>query len=106
MIAGWSAVCPDMMFRCRKQAFKLLPCPCAACAAGLEQRDVQEFQLFFAEALALWVKDCGLTPLMLSLSACFECYLGKVSHVFLFSTCLISLRLFSHTSHANLSSVN
>lgn len=61
MIAGWSAVCPDMMFGCRKQAFKLLPCPCAACAAGSEQRGHPGVSAGFcsAEALALWAKSCG-----------------------------------------------
>lgn len=61
MIAGWSAVRPDVVFGCRKQAFKLLPRPCAACAAGSEQKGCPGVSVVFhsAEALALWTKSCG-----------------------------------------------
>lgn len=66
MIAGWIAFHPDMMFGCRKRAFKLLPCPSAACIAGSEQRGCPGASAIFcsAEAMALWAKDfCVVTPL-------------------------------------------
>lgn len=61
-----------MTFGCRKRAFKLLQGPCAACAAGSEQRGCPGASAGFcsAEAVALWAKDLRVVTPLNAFSGC------------------------------------